>query len=143
MNDDTIILLKECNSGCKNATNSMEQVSSYIHDVNFQDLISKYNKKHIDIGDKCHTLLNNIGKSEEDPTMMAKAFAKFSTDIKLMINDDTTKIAELMVDGCNMGIKSISKVLNQCHNASMESIHLAKSLISIEQDFMDNLLAYL
>lgn len=143
MNDDTIVLLKECNSGCKNATNSMEQVFSYIHDINFQDLISKYNRKHIDIGNKCHELLNNIGKSEEDPAIMAKVFTKLSTDAKLMLNDDTAKIAELMVDGCSMGIKSISKVLNQCRNASAESIRLAKSLISTEQDFMDNLLAYL
>lgn len=143
MNDDTIELLKECNSGCKNATNSMEQVSSYIQDPNFKDLLLKYNQKHIDIGDQCHILLNHANESEKDPALMSKVFARFTTDAKLMINDDTAKIAELMVDGCNMGIKSISKVLNKCRNASAESTRLAKSLISIEQDFMDNLLIYL
>lgn len=143
MNDDTITLLKECNSGCKNATNSMEQVTSYVHDTKLKELICKYNQKHVDLGDKCHVLLNHEGEEEKDPTIMAKVFSKFSTDAKLMINDDSSKIADLMVDGCNMGIKSISKVLNYCKNASAESIRLAKELITIEKDFMDNLLIYL
>ncbi len=143
MNDDTIELLKECNSGCKCATNSMEQVESYIHDETFKNLITEYNQKHTAIGDKCHALLNDADRDEKDPGAMAKIFSKLSTDIKLAINDDTSKIADIMVDGCNMGIKSISKILNQCKNASSESIRLAKELISTEQAFMDNLLIYL
>ena len=143
MNDDTIELLKECNSGCKNTTDSMEQVLSYTHDANLKALITKYNKKHVALGDKCHVLLNNADKSEKDPSMMAKVFSKLSTDAKLMMNDDAAKIADLMVDGCNMGIKSISKVLNQCLNASSESVGIANELIGIEKDFMNELLAYM
>ena len=109
MNDDTIELLKECNSGCKCATNSMEQVESYIHDETFKNLITEYNQKHTAIGDKCHALLNDVDKDEKDPGTMAKIFSKLSTDIKLAINDDTSKIADIMVDGCNMGLNPSAK----------------------------------
>lgn len=60
-----------------------------------------------------------------------------------MVNDDTKKIADIMVDGCNMGIKSLSKYLNQYTSASSESIDLVKRLITLEKDFMNDLLGFL
>ena len=143
MNQDTIKLLKECNAGCKSATNSMEQVIPFINDEKFKSLIDNYNNKHIQIGDECHLLLNKVGEDEEDPKTTAKIFSWVSTELKLMVNDDIHKIADIMVDGCNMGIKSLSKYLNQYASASLESISLVKRLIILEKEFMNELLAYL
>lgn len=143
MNEDTISLLKEVNSGCKSATDSMEQVMQYVVDDNLRILISKYNEPHISIGDECHELLNQDDKDEKDPNIMAKAFSWFSTEVKLMINDDSHKIAQLMMDGCNMGIQSLSEYINKYMNASKESLALAKKLVKIEQDFMNDLKEFL
>lgn len=143
MNQDTIKLLKECNAGCKSATNSMEQVIPFIEDEKFKSLINNYNNKHVQIGDECHVLLNKVDEDEEDPKTAAKIFSWVSTEIKLMINDDVHKIADIMVDGCNMGIKSLSKYVNKYASASTESIDLVKRLITLEKEFMNELLAYL
>ena len=143
MNDDTIKLLKECNAGCKSATNSMEQVQSYLNDDSLKSLIDEYNDKHIKIGDECHQMLNEVHEEEKDPNPMAKAFSWISTEIKLMMNDNSHKIAELMIDGCNMGIKSISEYMNKYKAASQDSLGLAKKLIQVEQEFMNKLLVYL
>ncbi|MBQ9886137.1 MAG: hypothetical protein IJM37_04685 [Lachnospiraceae bacterium] len=143
MNEDTIKLLRECNSGCKSATNSIEQVMPYTKDEGLIELLNKYNEKHIHVGDSCHNILNSAGEDEKDPPAFVQAMAQFGTEMKLMINDDTSKIAELMVDGCNMGIKSLSRYLHQYKAADSESIHLTEKLIKIEEDFMHELLAYL
>jgi len=143
MNEDTINLLKECNAGCKSATNSMEQVKPYIKNDTFKNMIDDYNAKHISIGDKCHQLLNESNEEEKDPSSMAKAFSWLTTEMKLMANDDTKKIAEVMYDGCQMGIKSVSQYINQYKTASDESKILSNSLVHIEQDFMKDLLEYL
>lgn len=143
MNEDSINLLKECNSGCKSATNSMEQVLPFTKDHALKSVINEYNEKHIKIGDQCHQMLNESHKEEKDPPVMAKAFSWISTEVKLMINDDTHKIAELMIDGCNMGIKSVSEYINKYKNASRECMDLAKNLVTIEQEFMNDLLKYL
>ena len=47
MNEDTIKLLKECNSGCKSATSSMEQVTvqPFINNENLKSLIDEYNDR--------------------------------------------------------------------------------------------------
>lgn len=141
MNNDTVCLLKECNSGCKCATNSMEQVMPFIKDKpSLKKLIDRYNEKHIAIGDKCHELLNECHKDEKDPPSIVKAFSWFSTEMKLMLDSDSKKIAGIMIDGCNMGIKSLSGYLNQYTDASEESRRLTRKLIDIEQAFMDELL---
>ena len=49
----------------------------------------------------------------------------------------------IMIDGCNMGIKSVSEYINKYKTASNESMDLAKKLVKIEKEFMDKLLIYL
>ncbi|MFY9497041.1 MAG: hypothetical protein WBK22_08775 [Halanaerobiales bacterium] len=143
MSNDTVKLLRECNAGCKSATNSMEQVLRYLDNEDLKNLIDEYNDKHIKLGDECHQMLNELDEEEKDPDKMAKTFSWISTEVKLMMNDNSQKIAELMIDGCNLGIKSLSKYINQYKNASNESVDLAKRLIKIEQEFMNELLKYL
>ena len=143
MNDDTIKLLKECNAGCKSATNSMEQVQQYISNEELKTLIDEYNDRHIKLGDECHQMLNELNEDEKDPKPMAKAFSWISTEIKLMMDDTSHKIADLMIDGCNMGIKSVSKYMNQYKAASNESMDLANKLVKTEQEFMNKLLKFL
>ena len=143
MSKDTLELLKECNAGCKSATNSMEQVQAYVKDRELKKIIEQYNKEHILIGDECHKILDKAGETEKDPSPMAKTFSWISTEIKMMINDDGKKIADIMVDGCNMGIKALSRYLNEYKEADKESRNLTKKLICLEQDFMNDLLRYL
>lgn len=142
MNEDTINLLKECNAGCKSATSSMEQVMEHVKDQKLKELITKYNDKHIKIGDECHDMLNEVNENEKDPNKFAMAMAEMGTGMKLTINDSTKKIAGLLVDGCNMGIKGLSGYLNQYCTADEKSTKLTQKLIKLEKDFMDELLAF-
>ena len=143
MNNDTICLLKECNSGCKNATNSMEQVLPFCkEDSTIKKTIDKYNDEHIAIGDECHKLLNELQKDEKDPPSIVKAFSWVSTEMKLMLDNDAKKIAGIMFDGCSMGIKSLSGYLNQYPDASEESRNLTRKLIDLEKEFMDDMLNF-
>jgi hypothetical protein len=143
MNEDTVRLLKECNSGCKMATNSMEQVLPYVTDDKLKSMIMNYNDKHIKIGDECHQMLNESLENEQDPHVMAKAFSWISTEVKMIMGNEAHKIADLLIDGCNMGIKSLSEYLNKYTSAAEESREIARKLIRMEQEFMNDLLQYL
>ncbi len=139
INNDTINLLKECNSGCKMATNGMEHVMGYVKDTGLKQLINDYNKRHIDLGDKCHSLLNEYGADERDPHQVAKAMSWVSTEVKLSLKSDARQIRNILIDGCAMGIKSIGGYMEQYPAANDESVHIANDLIGIEQDFMEKL----
>ncbi|MEE1056827.1 MAG: hypothetical protein UH239_06225 [Acutalibacteraceae bacterium] len=143
MNSDTINLLKECNAGCKSATNSMEQVMEYVQNEKLKDIISDYNKQHIKIGDECHNLLNKYGSTEKDPQPMAKAMSFITTEIKMMSDNSSQKAAEIMMDGCNMGIKNVSGYINKYSNADNESKKMADKIVKIEQSFIEELRSFL
>lgn len=143
MNEDSKELLRECNSGCKNATNSMEQVLSLVKDEALRKLIEDYDKKHIALGEECHRLLEEGGEEEKDPSAAAKVFSWLGTEMKLMTDTSGQKIAALMMDGCAMGIKSIGAARNHYSCASPESIRSADHLIDTELNFMKDLLRYL
>lgn len=143
MNSDTINLLKECNAGCKSATNSMEQVMEYVKDEKLREIISDYNKQHIEIGDKCHSMLNKYGSNEKDPQPMAKAISFITTEVKMMNDSSSKKAAEIMMDGCNMGIKKVSEYINKYSSANDESKKMADKIVKVEQSFVEELRSFL
>lgn len=65
------------------------------------------------------------------------------TNVKLAMNDSDATIAELMTDGCDMGIKSLSRYLNQYQAADHKAKTFAKKLIKLEEDLCQDLRTYL
>ena len=52
--------------------------------------------------------------------------------MKVMEGGDD-KIADVMTDGCDMGIKSLHRYLNQYKNADKEAKNIAERLIASEE----------
>ena len=131
MEEQTGKLLKECSSGCKMAINSLNQVRD------------EYDKKHKALEEDISRLLEKHGEQEKDPHPAAAAFSRITTDVKLMLHDDSSQIAKLLMDGCNMGIQSIGKFLNEYEEASSESRSLAKKLLHMDEQLMKELKPFL
>ena len=143
MNEDTRKLLEECNSGCKMALGSMKQVKEYIQDEKLKKIVESYKQKHEQLEIESSNLLKGAGNSEKEPGVMASMFSWFTTEIKMMIEDDGHQIAKLMMDGCNMGIQSISEYQNKYKEASKEATELAKKLVKTEENFMQEMKQFL
>ncbi len=141
--NDTVKLLKECESGCKTALDGMGQVMDHIGSESMREEMIACQNRHRDLKNRCHTLLCKEGETSGDPPAVATAFMKMGTGMKLAINDDDRHIAEMMADGANMGMKSIAKVMNACPSASSESRTMASDLIAEERQFFDSMLRYL
>ena len=139
MNEDTVTILQEINSGCKTATNSIDQVIPSIVDDGLKELIEFYKEKHVRIAESAAVLLNKAEKSEKDPNWMARAMTWIGTEMRLMMGEENSQIAKVMMDGCNMGIQSVSEYVNKYPDASKESQEFAKEIIRIEEDFMQEM----
>lgn len=142
MDSDTVCLLQECDAGCKMATESMEQIAKYVSNGELSDVITKYNKEHIRLGEEAHQLLNSAGEESKEPNPMAKAFSWFSSQMKMMIKGDAHQAASILIDGCNMGIKTLSEHKNQCRNADAKSVALCEKLQKVEKEMMEELQAF-
>lgn len=141
--NDTVALLKECNAGCKSATNNLEQVRDYIKDEKLKELVEKYNKRHVALGDECHVLLEELDEREKDPNPIPAVMAKMTNSFRLTVNADTAHVANLLADGCNMGLKSLAKYKNQYKNASENALQLTQDLIDLEMDMLKDLFAFM
>ena len=143
MEDNTRKLLEECNSGCKMAIESMDQVGPYVTDEKLKGTIQDYNTKHKELEKESSRLLAQEGETGKEPGMFASAFSWMTTEVKMMARDDNKQAAKIMMNGCNMGIQSISEDINKYSNASSESVSLAKKLVKAEENFMRDLERFL
>ena len=143
VNDDTIKLLKECNAGVKTAVTSIDHVLGKVESKSLERILLKNKQEHEELGARAHTMLNACGKDEKDPSPMAKVMTTMMTEMKMMMDSSDEKVADLMYDGCNMGVKSLYRYLNQYGEASEEAKELTGNLISLESDLMSKLRPYL
>ena len=143
MEEETINLLAEFSKGSKIGTVRIEQVKGYVTDEDLWNVIEKYDGKYKELDDEIAGLLNEEGRPEQEPGKMASVFSWITTEMKLMIKDDSQQIAKLMMDGCNMGIQSISEAVNDNPEASRESKAAAKRLVKELENFMKDLKPFL
>ena len=66
----------------------------------------------------------------KEPNVMAQGMSWIKTNMKLAMNTSDETLAELMTDGCNMGVKSLSRYLNQYKAADDRAKAITKKLIN-------------
>lgn len=143
IHEDTIKLLRECDAGVKMGISSIEDVLDEIHDSRFKEILITCKEKHKEIDEKLQTILDKYHDEGKEPNMMAKSMSWMETNMKLMMDDSDRKIADIMTDGSNMGVKSLSRYLNQYKAADEESKDIAKKLIALEEKLVQDIRCYL
>ena len=141
--NDTIKLLKECNSGTKMAVSSIDEVIDRVHDTDMKSLLSESKDHHTKLGNEIHTLLTEHDVDDKEPNPMAKGMSWLKTNMKVGMNESDATIANVLTDGCNMGVKSLNKYLNQYQAADKTSKDICKRLVSIEEELCKDLKDYL
>ena len=79
----------------------------------------------------------------KEPNVMAQGMSWIKTNMRLAMNTSDETIAELMTDGCKMGVKSLSRYLNQYKAADDRAKAITKKLINLETDLCSDLRVYL
>lgn len=142
-NNDTIYLLKECDSGSKMAVSAIDEVIGKVQNAKMKELLTESREHHEKLGNEIHSKLIEHHSEEKEPNIMAKSMSFLKTNMKLGIDESDSTIADLITDGCNMGIKSLNKYKNQYPAADKSSKDLCTRLLSIEEKLCKDLRAYL
>lgn len=143
INEDTIYLLRECNSGTQMAVYSLDEVLEKVKDETLKELLSTSKNQHEVLGNKLHTLLIQLGEDIKEPNAMAKGMSFMKTNVKLAMEDSDRVCADLITDGCHMGTKSLQRYLNQYAAADTQVQDYAKELIQMEETLVNDLKPYL
>lgn len=130
---DTIKLLRECDAGIKMGIDSIDDVLDRVSDGKLYKTLSQCKKEHETLKTEIQGLLSDYQDQGKDPNPIAKGMSWMKTNVKLGLEDSDATIAELMTDGCNMGVKSLNRYLNQYKAADEVSKDITKRLINLEE----------
>lgn len=85
--------------------------------------------------------LHDVEAKEEG--LMTRLSARMGIAFQTMLDDSTGHIAELMIEGSNMGITDMTKLLNNYETVDSEAVRLARELILFEEHNIELLRRYL
>lgn len=141
--EETIRLLQECDAGVQMGITSMQEVLPYVKEEKFRQLLLACRDKHEKLQEEIKRELEANREEGKEPNMMVKSMSWMKTKGKLAMDASDATIADLMTDGCNMGIKSLHRYLNQYVKAEEKAKDIAKRLINIEEKLTVDIRSYL
>lgn len=130
---DTVKLLRECDAGVKMGVSSIDDVLEYVKDVELKKLLGECKLDHEQLDRDLQGLLDKYRDEGKEPNPIAKGMSWMKTNMKLVMNESDETIADLITDGCNMGVKSLHKYLNKYKAADETSKDICKKLINLEE----------
>lgn len=140
---DTVRLLRECDAGVQMGVESIDDVRDYVKDQKLKDLLVTCKREHETLSKEIEGALDRFGDAGKDPSLLAEGMSKVKTEVKLRMNESDATVASLMTDGCNMGVKSLSRYLNQYAAADEKSKDITKRLIRLEENLAKDLRPWL
>lgn len=140
---DTIKLLRECDAGVKMGLSSIDDVLSKVSDETLKKALTDSKEEHLELDREIHTLLIKYKDEGKDPNAIASGMSWIKTNVMLAMDESDGTVADLITDGCNMGVKSLNRYLNEYEAADEVSKDITKRLIKIEEKLSDQLRKFL
>lgn len=130
---DTIKLLRECDSGVKMGVASIDEVTDNVSSELFKRLLKDCRAEHEKLRLEIQEQLDRFHDEGKNPNPIVKGMSWVKTNMKLGMEESDATVADLMTDGCNMGVKSLNRYLNQYKAADELSKDITKRLINLEE----------
>ncbi len=140
---DSIRLLRECDAGVKMGISSIRDVEEFVSSPTLRQTLNHCKNEHERLGREIESELKRYGDEGKDPNPIAQGMSHIKTGVKLVMKESDSTIADLMTDGCNMGVKSLNKYLNEYKAADEHSKDITKKLIKLEENLIKDVHGYL
>ena len=115
----------------------------HVKKEDFRKKLKKCRDEHEDLQDKILQELEKYQDDGKNPNPIVNGMSWMKTNMKLTMEESDATIADLMTDGCNMGVKSLNRYLNQYKAADEVSKDITKRLINLEEKLAIDIRQYL
>lgn len=141
--DNNINILDELNKGCSMGIEAIELILKKVENNEFHDFLVEFNDKYIDLSDEINELYQEY--SDEDPheiNTMEKLMTWYGIEKDTILDDSISKLADMLINGTNMGIIEGRKILN---NKTMDKKirKICKKYIDMQEIYVEKLKNYL
>ena len=140
---DTIKLLRECDAGIKMGVKSIDDVLLYVKSSKMKEALEGCKRRHEHLGREVEAALDRFHDEGKEPNLMAEVMSWMKTSVKMSLDNSDETIADLMTDGCNMGVKSLNRYINEYEAADEDSKDIARRLVTLEDNLAKEIKHYL
>lgn len=123
---------------------SLNQILSIIESSDFKNHLIHEQAEYKEIHEKAKQMLNQNGYDEKGISTLNKITSYLMINIKTMSDHSPSHIAEMLIQGSNMGMIDATKQINQYEEtAEMDIISLMKRLMKFEEKNIEQLKTFL
>ncbi len=140
---DTIELLRECDAGIQMGISAIDEVKDHAQKADFRTMLDDYQREYAQLQNEIQGILHKYHDEGKDPNPVAKGMAWLKTNVMMAVKETDEEIANLLTDGCNMGIKSLNKYLNDYAAADERAQDITRRLIELQDRQLKELERYL
>ena len=126
---DTVCLLRECDAGLRMGVASIDDVLEHVRSDSFREALRSCRRGHERLGEDVRAALE--GKA---PAAVARGLAWLKTRAELAVSPTDATAAKLICDGCEMGVSSLRRYLEQYRAADDAAKDIARRLIALEEE---------
>lgn len=144
MDNKDVKIVNYIMQNCEMGISSLKKLREMLESNEMQQELSEELKSYKSIYDKASRVNENLRGERTPVNMMQKFMAKMGVKMNVMMDKSDSHIAEMLIQGTNMGIIELNKILNSNPDYSNEEIlSILKELLEFEERRINKLKAYL
>ena len=141
--DNEVNVLDELNKGACMGVDAIHFIMGKVKDEGLRKELDRQYEKYKGISEKINELYPEYSdKHPHETSTMNKAMTWYGIEMKTFMDASTSKLAELLLQGTNMGIIEGRRLLN--HKGTEPEVHaLVQEYVAMQEDAVEKLKAFL
>ena len=141
--NDTIELLNFISQNAKMGVETLSRLVQITQEEEFKNYLTEYLDGYQSFLSDADKRLKKKKEESKDLSPMAKVMSYLSLSFNTMIDKSPSHVAEMVMQGCSMGIIDITKRIKQYSGAEKTALTLAEKLLKFEQKNFSRLQKFL
>ena len=144
MENQNLNILDEVNKGATMGMDAISFISDKVKDDTFKEVLDVEYNKYEAISRRVNDIYGHYSNKEPHETnAMNKAMTWYGIQMRTMVDDTTSKLSELLMQGTNMGIIEGRRLINQNPNAAQDVKDVLNDFVVMQEDSVETLKKYL
>lgn len=140
---ENIEILNEVHKGAKMGMESIDTIADKTEDVNFKKVLTSQYKEYKKIYDDSEILLAKHDGTPEDIPPMQNVMTWMGIQMNTIADTSNNKLADLMIQGINMGIIKGNEILNHEKDMPNETKKLVTDYVALQERNLDEMKKWL
>jgi len=140
--EEKINVLDELNKGASMGMDAIKFILDKVKDKELYDFLEKQYDDYQDISKKIYKVYPDTKKEPHETSKMNKVMTWYGIEMRTMMDESTSKIAELLLQGTNMGIIEGRRLLNN-KDIDEDTNKLIEEYVNMQEKAVEKLKEFL